>query len=95
SYYRVTAHDTIECRAAKQAGVVKQSKQEVKAAKAKKRNKWIRGAFAEVALRASQLAANSSGQAGPSAANDNIDPQDAAKALNEDPKAAKDSESGG
>ncbi|KAG9525067.1 hypothetical protein KCV07_g1388, partial [Aureobasidium melanogenum] len=85
-----------ECRAAKQAGIVKQSKQEVKAAKAKKRNEWIGGLIhAEVAQRASQLAANSPGQAAPSAANNNVDPQDAAKDSDTDPNAAKDSESGG
>jgi ribosome modulation factor len=42
-YHQTNLHDTIECRAAKQAGVVKQSKQEVKAAQAKKRNEWLGG----------------------------------------------------
>ncbi|KAG9567797.1 hypothetical protein KCU71_g7304, partial [Aureobasidium melanogenum] len=107
SYHRVTTHDTIECRAAAKAGVVKPSKADIKAAKTKKQNEWLRGLIdAAVARRAAQLAANSSaqaapiaanspGQAAPSAANNNVDPQDAAKDSDTDPNAAKDSESGG
>lgn len=42
-----------------------------------------------------RFAANSSGQAAPNAANNNVDPQDAAKDSDTDPNAVKDSESGG
>ncbi|KAG9954264.1 hypothetical protein KCU85_g637, partial [Aureobasidium melanogenum] len=106
-YHQTNLHDTIECRAAKQAGVVKQSKQEVKAAQAKKRNEWLGGIIQrEIARRTSQLAANSSGQAAPNAANssrqanpsagnDNADPQDAAKDSEQDPNAAKGPDSAG
>ncbi|KAH0372266.1 hypothetical protein KCU65_g1318, partial [Aureobasidium melanogenum] len=99
-YHRVTTHDTFECRAAAKAGVVKLSNAEVKAARKKREDEWLRGIIRQVAAqRASRLAANSSGQAAPpaayssgqanpSAANVNVDPQDAAKNL-EDPKAAK------
>ncbi|KAG9676470.1 hypothetical protein KCU99_g2809, partial [Aureobasidium melanogenum] len=96
---KTTSHNTADCNFGKRSGIVK-TKPMSKEQRIKMENDVCTNILRKVASRIVErdmprFAANSSGQAAPNAANNNVDPQDAAKDSDTDPNAVKDSESGG